>query len=374
MALPGKLWKLKEWLTVPEAARHLSIMFGEEVSEAHVLRLALDGHLRLSVIFEDGVYGRHGKAIPYDKVELFPEFFQEVPGRSLEDKMVIINMAKRLDDYFDSPGIVFADLDERVFVIEGLWDLPMYGCERSSVEHEYQMLTGNPYVRCRGGLDGTYVQGVNGKICQLQEKFVENESQSYLTTQEEIRKERSVIFKLEREENREENEEKKARLRQEREDHEKLLNEKFNLQNIEWSKNFYPAGGLPDGSVLVVRTSALGDLQMRLEKESETEATGKATVKDGIGRKERPTWLKIIYLLAMKVAAVNKNALISKGRPNASAFETLMKSIANDLEMVRNLEQKDRPEQVRQITYGMSDANFLKIFNEGEKIISRYFE
>jgi hypothetical protein len=38
-----KLPKLKDWLTVPDAARHLSILFGDDVSEADVLRLALDG-------------------------------------------------------------------------------------------------------------------------------------------------------------------------------------------------------------------------------------------------------------------------------------------------------------------------------------------
>ncbi len=42
---------LKKWLTVPETARRLAIIFGEEVSEADVLRLALDGHLRLSINF-----------------------------------------------------------------------------------------------------------------------------------------------------------------------------------------------------------------------------------------------------------------------------------------------------------------------------------
>ena len=46
-----KLLKLREWLTVPEAAGHLSILFGEDVTEADVLRLALDGHLTLSVNF-----------------------------------------------------------------------------------------------------------------------------------------------------------------------------------------------------------------------------------------------------------------------------------------------------------------------------------
>jgi hypothetical protein len=34
-----KLLKLRDWLTVPDAARHLSILLGDEVTEAHVLRL-----------------------------------------------------------------------------------------------------------------------------------------------------------------------------------------------------------------------------------------------------------------------------------------------------------------------------------------------
>ena len=47
----SKLSKLKEWFTVPEAAKHLSIVFHEDVSEADVLRLALDGRLSLSIYF-----------------------------------------------------------------------------------------------------------------------------------------------------------------------------------------------------------------------------------------------------------------------------------------------------------------------------------
>ncbi|MHB9100341.1 MAG: hypothetical protein ACYC2E_02320 [Sulfuricella sp.] len=46
-----KLDKLKKWLTIVDAARYLSIAFDEDVSEADVLRLALDGHLKLSVNF-----------------------------------------------------------------------------------------------------------------------------------------------------------------------------------------------------------------------------------------------------------------------------------------------------------------------------------
>jgi hypothetical protein len=44
-----KLLKLRDWLTVPDAARYLSILLGDEVTVAHVLRFALDRRLTLSV-------------------------------------------------------------------------------------------------------------------------------------------------------------------------------------------------------------------------------------------------------------------------------------------------------------------------------------
>ena len=46
-----KLLKLKDWVSVPDAARHLSIILDVIVSEADVLRFALDGRLTLSVYF-----------------------------------------------------------------------------------------------------------------------------------------------------------------------------------------------------------------------------------------------------------------------------------------------------------------------------------
>lgn len=45
----SKLFKLKRWLTVADAAKHLSTVFGEEVTEADVFRFALEGTLKLSV-------------------------------------------------------------------------------------------------------------------------------------------------------------------------------------------------------------------------------------------------------------------------------------------------------------------------------------
>ena len=44
-----KIYRLREWLTLDEASGHLSVVLGEPVSVAEVLRLALDRHLTLSV-------------------------------------------------------------------------------------------------------------------------------------------------------------------------------------------------------------------------------------------------------------------------------------------------------------------------------------
>lgn len=56
----NKLFKWKEWLSVADAAQHLTIGFGEEVTEADVLRFALDGHLKISVNFVNYVQARQG--------------------------------------------------------------------------------------------------------------------------------------------------------------------------------------------------------------------------------------------------------------------------------------------------------------------------
>ncbi len=90
----NKLHKLREWLTVSEAARHLADVMHEPVTEADVLRLALDGHLALSVNFPTEVSAKRGKGS--------------------------------------------AKLQEKEHRIRGVWDFPMTGEQRQEVEREYQ--------------------------------------------------------------------------------------------------------------------------------------------------------------------------------------------------------------------------------------------
>ena len=66
--IKSKLFNLKKWLTIEESAKYLSIMFDEDVSEADVLRLGLDKHLKLSVNFVNYAYALVGeKFLEFDQ-------------------------------------------------------------------------------------------------------------------------------------------------------------------------------------------------------------------------------------------------------------------------------------------------------------------
>lgn len=212
----SKLFNLKKWLTVGDAARHLSIVFGEEVSEADVLRLALDGHLKLSVNFVNKAKAKCGKVVGYDDAE-----WGEIPAELAATLPNIPDEAKGKPlPYMKSLNIDrerFLNLGDDVTTIDGVWDLPMIGNERLDVEHEYQNLTGGPAVTLQG-LDGAFVEGQDGQLCQLQDSFEPREIETPQGT-----------------------------------------------KKVEGS--YYPAGGLPRDSVLVVRVGALIDLQERISSE-----------------------------------------------------------------------------------------------------------
>jgi hypothetical protein len=240
-----KLLNLKQWLTIPDAARHLSILFGEEVTEADVLRLGLDGQLTLSVYFVNHASGRCGPMVPIEDakrrvIQLNEnEWFHSFDGLLVSEHAVI-------------------ERAPRVTVLEGVWDLTMLGSERLDVEHQYQNLTGGPAVDLVF-LDGPIVAREDGTYCQIQEHFSKNEFASSITLKEP-------------------------------DDH---------------PDNYYPAGGLPAGSVLVVRTSALHDLEARLSEPDQK-------VEKLIERRERSTLLVII-------AALSELAKIDVAKPSGAA-------------------------------------------------------
>lgn len=146
MAVGTKLFQLKEWLTIRDAARQLTSMLNEDVSEADIYQLALDGNLIISAYLPNGVDAKKGKLIRYDEVrwEGFPQLddFEYVKGPDGKINMVhkktkpLIHMpdALRIDDV-PVQDARWLRLEEQVSRIDGLWDLAMMGAERLDIEH-----------------------------------------------------------------------------------------------------------------------------------------------------------------------------------------------------------------------------------------------
>jgi hypothetical protein len=163
----SKLFKLKEWLTLDDAANHLSTVLGEPVTRADIYRLALDGHLKLSANFVNGARVRIGKFVKTDEVK-----FEKVEYN--------IFTGEKLDQPYPSPKNdeihVSADdwlfLNSEVVSINGLWDLTMVGAEALGIEHYYQQETSGLEVKLNK-LEGVVInQG--DVVCQLQSSFDAN--------------------------------------------------------------------------------------------------------------------------------------------------------------------------------------------------------
>ena len=113
-----KLFKLKEWLTLADAALHLSIILGDDVREADVLRLALDGHLKLSARFVNHTRARRGRVVPLEEAETFEMRENFLTGKTIK---AIRGLQIREGEILE--------LDNEIVTLEGVWDLPMIGAE-----------------------------------------------------------------------------------------------------------------------------------------------------------------------------------------------------------------------------------------------------
>jgi len=263
----GKLFNLKEWLTVREAAQHLSIVFGEEVSEADVLRLALEGHLKLSVNFVNYAYAKRGKIVCNSETAFLAAInagnltdalgWRTVPAEIMRPDTGVPDEQKGKPATYLSSLKLYNDrylsLSSGVTSISGIWDLPMLGGERLDVEHAYQLMTGGPKITLVN-MDGSFVERSGGEMYQLQESFDDDECQSGSNAQLEKLKQRIA-------ENNIEVDEAERLLQQHKEERKEFLERK---KGRPASENYYPAGGLPKDSVLVVRTAALREFEQSI--------------------------------------------------------------------------------------------------------------
>lgn len=224
----SKLAKFRQWLEIEEAAQYLSAVWGESVTPADVLRLGLDGKLTLSVHLVNLGSGRLVNIVPLESLT-----WNDVP-HPFE-----LNVTMRIPDgdkINDTEAIKLPDTSSAE-KLEGVYDLPMIGAEVLEIEHAYQYLVGGPPVELEI-LAGCFARR-DGRTYQLLERWPSN-------------------------------------------DRTEKRNEGKHYMHLDW---FLPAQTLPAGSVVVVRTDALREL--------EPEPTTPATLDP---RKEK-TYLRIIKAL-----------------------------------------------------------------------------
>lgn len=310
----NRLFRLLGWLTVKDAAEYLSIIFGDEVTEAHVLRLALDGQLTLSVEFVNKTKARQGgRFLPFQEweedfrkvlsqsglkagaLQMHPAFDLcfRVPGYGLihaphgmkEDVFKKLTKKKQeevltsaIDEAVSRAKLISKEcggkvppdcFSDRVETISGVWDLPMIGGERLDVEHKYQSMTDGPEVTLIS-IDGTFIADKDGKIWQLQDQLDQKEPckpTSNTTTGDEAG----------------DNSEKRAK---------KPCTDR---------ENYFPAGGLPADSVFVVRISALREFEERIDTQCNGDEKPPST------RKERSD----LHIIAALLQIITDNQLFS---------------------------------------------------------------
>lgn len=146
------------------------MLLGEAVKRSDLLRLALDGHLTLSVNFVNHARARRGRIVLVDDVptEKFPADIKKAMDASYSGGWIDVPMGIRLND---DKYIV---LEKPVLVLDGVFDIPMIGGEALDVQHEFQQLVGGPQVELTS-IDGAFVTSGDGIYWQLQESYEENE-------------------------------------------------------------------------------------------------------------------------------------------------------------------------------------------------------
>lgn len=300
----SRLLKLKEWLTVDDAARQLSTMLSEPVGRADLLRLALDGHLKLSVHLVNTAKARRGVLKPNADAtyfELSPEAAAalDVPEEHRGKPITMLEGIQFNDDEV-------LELSSDVVKLSGVYDLALVGGERHDVEHEYQRLTDGPEVTLHS-LEGTFVLGAQpGEVFQLLDRLTEDDridAESTLTAAATV----SGVSPSELDRMRLLFQERRRRAanrpaaRAERDD-------------------YIPAAGLPRDGVLVVRTSAL----VNLHALAVDEEPGKAEDKP-LSPRERGTYLNIVGgLLGLMLGKTPQGKALSVFASQATVIDALL--------------------------------------------------
>ena len=267
----SKIFKLREWLTIEEACSYLSKTLNEEILEKDIYRFALDGHIKLSIDLVNKAYAILGTIEPIENIE-----YIELPnGHPFATDAVSITRGFVIVDDFNC-----IRLGEKISSIGGIWDIPMWGNEKIDMLYKYQQLIDGPEVELLS-IDGTFITK-DKKVAQLQEDFEDNEfqkgSKAYKVAVEEYMEEVSAT-----------DEERKYFYKNYKKDRQEYLDKRHSQER---ELNYYPAGGLPHDTNIVVKTSEINKLLNKLACNPNENGT--------INTKEKYSFLLLINALCKK--------------------------------------------------------------------------
>ncbi|MCZ8645857.1 hypothetical protein OM255_19090, partial [Escherichia albertii] len=134
----SKLFQFKSWLTIEETANRLSTTLGERVSVADCLQLAVEGHITISAILDEGRYAIAAQVIKNSQRRVFEKWIVE----NTNEGAVIRTPAG--DEFYTNEQLDYEYEDiERVSDVfrinHGIYDLPMVGAESLDVMHEFDL-------------------------------------------------------------------------------------------------------------------------------------------------------------------------------------------------------------------------------------------
>lgn len=135
-----KLSNLKSWLTLDETSEQLCSLFGEQVEPKDVLKLGLDGHLKLSIYF--ATRQSASRCHFFDKDEYFSMGPRDAYRKTfrlniLGSEKILAVPSSEISLFYKHDGLVEA---ERPLL--GICDLPMIGDEKLLVEKLHFKLLG----------------------------------------------------------------------------------------------------------------------------------------------------------------------------------------------------------------------------------------
>lgn len=255
----SKLLKLKQWLSIEDAAKRLTISAGEDVTKTDILRLAIDGHLTLSVYFVNHARGRPARIEPLGTQHYCnaPLLFEYGPPRYVTIRGEMLPNNEEV--------LTYEGDEQNPEKLEGVWDLLMLGAECLDVEHAYQQLTGGPAVEliCLGG--PLVASADRSKIFQILDSYKCPVREPTMSATDWM----DALVGLDA-------------VKQPKEEA---------LSRLKYETVYYPAGGLPEGSIFVVRTAALREFE-------EKQLVDEAPTEKPLHSSERKSIAQIISTLA----------------------------------------------------------------------------